>query len=301
MSVTYYTRTGQNAFNAVTTVGLPVWEKPFEDVSDRIVFRQRFMQTAASYSPLTLNTAYSAHGTNGVPTSSSYYLVAEENFADERAGLLTWDRVYAAIPAARKEYTAIAFQYPAVLTLPSVSGSYISVTEFGYAGVDRVYMNSTPISFSRSDFAAVSYKVSISGATVQMNSFVAVRDIGVSGIITDLPPNFFDPSITGVRYVARAARTYGRSQPQTLVGRAIIEYQYVLITPNVTPVFTFNSRQTFTRNGQEVDFIDTWTVPTIIDYASLISTGGFFNAEDDTWARWLGNIYEKRSVKVVAL
>lgn len=301
MSVTYYTRSGQNAFNVATTIGLPVWEKPFEDLNEKLVFRQRFMQTAASYTSLALNTAYSAHGSYGVPTSSSYYLVAEENFADERAGLLTWDRVYAAVPTARREYTAIPFQYPAVLTLPVISGSYINVTDFGYAGVDRVYMNSSPISFSRSDLAAVSYKVSISGTTVQMNNFVAVRDIGPSGIITDLPPNFFDASITGIRQVARAARTYGRAQAQTLVGRAIIEYAYAMITPNVTPVFTFNSRQTFTRNGQEVDFIDTWTSPTLIDYAAMVSAGSYFNAEDDTWSRWLGNIYEKRTVKVVAL
>lgn len=303
MSVTYYVASGQSAFNVATTIGLPVWEKPFEDLNDKLVFRQRFMQTAASFSPVALNTAYPAHGSYGVPTSSSYYLVAEENFADERAGLLTWDRVYAAVPTARREYTAIAFQYPAVLTIPSVTGGYNAFTSFGYAGVDRVFIDcGSVLTFSRGDMAAVSYRVAISGTTVQINNIVEVREIGPSGgIIADLPPNFFDSTITVTRQIARAIRTTGRAQAATLVGRAVVEYSYAMITPNVTPVFTFTARQTFTLDGAEVDYVNARTLPTIATYAGWVSGGTFFNAEDDTWARWLGNIYEKRSVRVVAL
>lgn len=303
MSVTYYVGSGQAAFTAVATIGLPVWEKPFDDVNSKLVFRQRFMQAAANWTPTALNVTYPAHGSYGVPTSSSYYLVSEENFADERAGLLTWDRVYAAVPAARTEYTAIAFQYPAVLTIPVVTGSYQNFTSFGYAGVDRVYIDaSSSISFSRGDMAAVSYRVAISGTTTQINNLVEVREIGLSGgIIADLPPNFFDATITVTRQIARAIRTTGRAQAKTLVGRAAIDYSYVLITPAVTPVFTFNSRQAFTLDGQEVDYVNSKTVPSISTYAGYVSGGTFFYAEDDTWARWLGNIYEKRSVRVVAL
>lgn len=303
MSVTYYTGSGQSAFNAVATIGLPVWERPFEDINDKLVFRQRFMRTAASWAPTALNTAYPAHGSHGVPTSSSYYLVNEDNFSDERGGLLSWDRVYAAVPTTRYDYTAIAYSYPAVLTIPAVTGSYTNINAFGYAGVDRIYIDAgLSITFSRGDMAAVSYRVSISGTTTQINNIVEVREIGPSGgIVADLPPNFFDPTITVTRQVARAIRTSGRPTAKTLVGRAVIEYNYAMITPNVTPVFTFSSRQTFTLDGQEVDYVNARTSPSLSTYAGWVSGGTFFNAEDDTWSRWLGNIYERRSVRVVAL
>ena len=84
MSVTYFRASTQPVFSAVATVGLPVWESPFDNVTDRLVFRQRFIQTAASYSPSTMNVTYPAHGSYGVPTSTSFYLVEESGFRDER-------------------------------------------------------------------------------------------------------------------------------------------------------------------------------------------------------------------------
>ncbi len=303
MSVTFFRASSQPVFSAVATAGLPVWEAPFDNSTDRVLFRQRFMQTAASYSPATMNVTYPAHGSYGVPTSTSFYLVGEDGFRDESAGLLSWDRVYAAVPTTRYDYTSIAYQYPAVLTLPVVTGSYVNIGNFGYGGVDRAYVtNDGTITFSRGDTAVLSYRVVISGTTNQMNNFVLVRDASPNGgAIVDLPPNFFDPSITVTRQIARAIKSSGRPETKTMVGRAVIEYSYALVTPAVTPVFTFNARQTFTLDGAEVDFVNLRTSPSISTYAGWISAGSYFNAEDDTWARWKGNIYERRSVKVVAL
>jgi hypothetical protein len=135
-----------------------------------------------------------------------------------------------------------------------------------------------------------------------MNNIVEVRDIGTSGgIIVDLPPNFFDTSITINRQVARVIRTTGRKLPKTLVGRAVIQYDYSLVAAGVTPSWTFNSRQTFTLDGQDVDFVDKRTVPTIGQYQGWVAAGSYIIAEDDTFGRWRGNIYEKRTTKVVAL
>jgi len=150
--------------------------------------------------------------------------------------------------------------------------------------------------------AALSYIVSISGTSIPLNNIVEVREIGISGgVIADLPPNFFDSTITVTRQIARAIRTTGRPNSQTLVGRAVIEYSYAMVTPAVTPVFTFAARQTFLLNGQEVDYVNAQTSPSISDYSSWITNKTFFNAQDDTWGRWLGNIYEKKTTKVVAL
>lgn len=302
-NVTYYTASGQVAFNAVATVGLPVWETPFPDTNAKIVFRQRFKQIAVSYSPLAYNTAYPEHGAYGVPTSSSYYLVAEENFSDERAGIMSFDRVYAAVPTTRYDYTSIAFQYPAVITTTSVSGNYTNITAFGYAGTDRMYINAgASISPAIGQYVAISYRVVISGATTQMNNLVAVRDYSyTSGIICDYAPNFFDPSITVTRQIAEVVRKSGRARPKTMVGRAVQQYDYVMITPNVTPVFTFNASQKFTVNGEEVNYVSYQTVPSVDTYNSWVTNGTFFTAEDDTWTRWRGNIYEKKQTRIVAL
>jgi hypothetical protein len=158
------------------------------------------------------------------------------------------------------------------------------------------------LTFNRGDLASISFAVVISASTVQMNSFVEVRDTGISGgAIVDLPANFFDPSITIARQIARVVRTAGRQAAKTLVARTVVEYNYAQIAANVTPSFTFDTRQTFLLNGAEVDYVNAQTVPSLSTYGSWVSAGTFILAEDETWSRWLGNIYEKKRVQVVAV
>ena len=69
MSVTYYKASAQPAFNVAVTSSLPVWENPIPALNEKTVFRQTFVQTAASYAPLALDSVYPAAGSYGVPSS----------------------------------------------------------------------------------------------------------------------------------------------------------------------------------------------------------------------------------------
>lgn len=300
-SVTYYTAPGQPAWSTATPVALPSWEKPFPELNERLIFRQRFMVGASYYTPLTPNVTYDFPGvfTASVPTSPSYYLVSEENHSDERGGLVAFDRVYAAVPTTRYDYTSYAYHYPAVLT-GFTQAAYSTITYAQEAGADRMFV-ATSVTANPGDMVALSYTVSSGSSTTRYAGIqVYVRDYANSGLITDINSAFI--SSTYSKEVARVNRaSAGRAAPVDLVGRAVIQYDYILVTPNVTPVFTFNTRQKFTVDAQEVDYVSQFTSPTSASYAAMVTSGSYFRVEDDTWARWMGNIYEKRSAQVVAL
>jgi hypothetical protein len=156
MSVTYYKATSQPAFNVAVTVGLPVWDVVIPAQNDKVLFRQPFMQLAASYSPLPLDTPYPAAGAYGVPTGATYYLVAEENFADQSGGMLQWERVYAKVPSSWSDGEEFAYTFPAYLGTAS-PGSDFTITSISDSGT--YYTISSGMNFSAGDsvFVSVSY------------------------------------------------------------------------------------------------------------------------------------------------
>lgn len=298
MSVTYYTAPGQVSFTAVATIGLPVWERPFPELTSQIVFRQRFMQRADSYAPLAMNTAYPSTTYVG---AVSYYLVGEENFQDESGGLLTWDRVYAAVPSTRREYTAMAYQYPAVIRpYSSTIGSYANTQYVQASGPDRMFI-ATSITAGPGEHVALSYKTY--SPPVQMEGvLVVVREQVNGGLLTDINSSFIATTYNkAVARVTRSSGTIARPAPLEIVGRAIVECSYTLVTAGVTPDFTFQSRQKYLYGTEQVDYVSEYTSPTAASYAAMVSSGSYLIAEDDTWTRWMGNIYEKKTTSILAL
>lgn len=297
-SVTYYTAAGQTSWSSAEPVGLPVWEQPFPERSEKLLFRQRFWQKAEDWAPVALNTTYAYHGQYGVPTSSSYYLAAEENFADERGGVLSWDRVYATVPSARTDFVVLPAQFPAIAPAFSIGASTsIGVTQFGQAGADKMYINYAGA--APGDRLVLSYTLTIGAATFATGSRVYVRDYAPNGIIVDLDPNFLSTSATA-RTVARGTFTTGRQFPLDANARVWVQYTYTLCAAGAAPSVAFNSRQKFTKNGEEVNFVAGDTSPTSASYLAWITAGTTYRIEDDGWARWVGNIFEVRTTAVVA-
>lgn len=299
-SVTYYNAAGNDAMHTASPVGAPVWETPFEGVNDRLLFRVPYEQKALSYSPLALNTTYNYQGplANVVPTSTSFYLVAEENFADRGGGVLRWDRVYAAVPSTRYDYTSYVYNYPAVLPTYAI-GSYSSPITAYLQGTNRMVL--IGVTANPGELVSISYNGSEVG---QVNVYGYVRPTVTTwnyGLVVDLNQPYV--SATYTRAAARITQTSARYLQGPIVARAVEEFTYALMSPNVTPSFTFNSRQRFLLNtsGEEVQYVSTETTPTAASYLQWISDGTFIYAEDDAWGRWRGNIYVKRSLKVPAL
>jgi hypothetical protein len=292
MSVTYYTASGQPAFNTVATVGLPVWEKVLPEPNEQIVFRQRFMQTAASYSPLALNTPYPS--STYVPAGVTFYLVSEENFNDERAGVFTWDRVYARVPSSWSEREEYAYTYPAFVAgiafgstfgataiTPSGANYSVSTTATGISAGDNVYFD---LGFVRS---SLTYRLTFLEPAVSATSGteVTIRPL--------LPGSGAFSSVTGT--VREGSK--GRSEPETLIvgSRIIHDYALTSVTglnsdlPAVPRFAPVNS------SGNEVDTLSTGTatVPNSAMYEAMIAGGAEIVAEQAIRQRWLGNIYER--------
>ena len=108
-SVSYFLGAGQVSFDSVATVGPIEWIDPFEDSTARVLFRQAYQQSVASYAPTSLNTEY--------PTaiaSTTYILVREGDFSEVGGGQMKWNRYYACTPAARTEYSSRGDTFPGI-------------------------------------------------------------------------------------------------------------------------------------------------------------------------------------------
>lgn len=303
MSVTYYTGTGQSAFNAAVTIGLPVWETPIPEVADKILFRQEHMQSAVSYSPLALSTTYTAHGSYGVPTSSSYFLVGEENFRSIGGGLLQWERVWATVPTSWWEYENFAYTYPSYIcpisigTAAAVSAitdgvtfCRLSTTATGIAGGDVVYV-------------AVTYTRG-AGSSKSLNMF-AVAQNASSGSWVDILPLFVGVGVTytGVGGSIVEVGT-GRTATETLVVSSRVVHDYAKVNGGGSITGRLDTDLPLIDAFTAIDSIGNRTMtlstgtasrPDSNAYQSMVRNGVEIVAEQSIRERWRGNIYVRKT------
>lgn len=297
--VEYLTATGQTSFTVAAPVGLPVWENPFPEQSARLVFRQRYWQRADSWAPVTLNTAFDYPGNTSlyVPGEAavSFYLVGEDNFQDQRGGILVWDRTYAQVPANRYDYLTYPYEFPAIAAGISL-GAYTSVGFATDVGGGRMFISYTAA--APGNQVALGYTITLGAITVNISgAVVPVFDYASGGLIVAMNSEF----MTGINQTAApAVGTLGRQFPLAAPGRAVVSFGYFLATPgptfNITPV----ARQKFTLNGEEVNYVSANTVPSAVSYLAMITTPSYFVAENEQVSRWLGNIYERKVIYVYA-
>lgn len=305
-TVTYYTAAGQPAFNAVATVGAPVWEKVLPVPNAKVAFRQRFMQTAASYTPLALDTPYPADSTYGVPTSTSYYLVSEENFSNERGGLLMWDRVYCAVPTSWTEPEEYAYTYPAFSgSQPTTTYAVTAVTASG-----SLYTLSTTITYSVGDsiFINVSLAQNTGIATTRWQaSGYWLAQGGSSGttlVVANLVPYYYP----GVAFSSVSGFTGKGGKPGRDAAKAIIipsnvvnDYALASISGLDTSLPLIDAFMVITANGSETDVVSDTTFPNNTTYVSMVESGTQIVAATSIRRRFLGNIYVRQTRYIPAL
>lgn len=294
MSVTYYKTSAQPAFNVAVTSGLPVWENPIPALNEKTVFRQTFVQTAASYAPLALDTVYPAAGSYGVPSSPTYYLVAEQGQTDLGGGMMQWDRVYARIPTAWSEGEEFAYTFPPLAAYGSAS-TYSSITNIQDSSEN--YLVSSALAFTSGDQIYISVSYARGGITYFVGQYTTAID-GTSGtnalIPGILPGSGSFSSISGVINREFPWRVLGTTQ----VVASQIVYEYALaatsqLDAKLPIIKKFNPIQS---NGSDISFdINATTRPTNQAYVQLINIGAQIVAQDSIRRRWLGNIYERQT------
>lgn len=298
MSVTYYTASGQTAWNAAVTVGLPVWDRVIPIPNDTVCFRQRFMQTAASYAPLALDTPYPAAGSYGVPTASTYYLVDETNFNDRSGGVIEWDRVYCCVPTSWSEPEEFAFNYPGFFG--SAASTYFTATGLTLSGSSVVIATSaTGISAGDSVYFSITYaRGSTSGYLAAMTVKCSAASAGASVTVPDVfPGSGAFGTASGTIRKAQAAR--GLAKTFAVGSRLIHDYAYSTVasldtTLPIIEVFTPTDISGF----NDVTILSAATIPTGVSYATLVQNNSEIVGETSVRRRFMGNIYV-RSTRMI--
>ena len=298
MSVTYYKASAQPAFNVAVTSSLPVWENPIPALNEKTVFRQTFVQTAASYAPLALDTVYPAAGSYGVPSSPTYYLVSEDNQTDLGGGMMQWDRVYARIPTSWSEGEEFAYTFPAFIA-SATAGSDQTITSISDSGVN--YSVSSALAFATGDQVHISVSYVRDSITFFVGQYV--RIIGGTSGSSALVPGIFPgtgtfSSVAGVITKEAPART---TQKTDLVPSQVThEYALTSTTALETNLPIIDEFTPVDATGAETITLNTSTKPTAAAYAAMINKNTQLVAQDSVRRRWLGNIYERTTRFVVA-
>ena len=296
MSVTYYKTSAQPAFNVAVTSGLPVWENPIPALNEKTVFRQTFVQTAASYAPLALDTVYPAAGSYGVPSSPTYYLVAEDGQTDLGGGMMQWDRVYARIPTAWSEGEEFAYTFPAFIA-SATAGSDQTITNIQDSGAN--YLVSSGLSFATGDQVHIAVSYVRDSITFFVGQYV--RIIGGTSGSSALVPGIFPgtgafSSIAGV--ITKEAPYRATEKTDTVPSQLVYDYALTSTTALDTNLPIIDAFTPVDATGADIisgTSLNTSTKPTAAAYASMINRNVQIVGQASVRRRWLGNIYERQT------
>lgn len=299
MSVTYYTGTGQSSFTVAVTVGLPVWEQVTPEPNEKVLFRQSFMQLAANYTALALDTAYTGGVSYGVPSSPTYYLVAEENFNDQRAGILQWDRVYCKVPTSYTDAEEYVFTFPGFIQTVS-GGSDFGVTAITASGSN--FQLSTSLTYSVGDIVLVAVQYVRSGVTYFVEQNTKVVSGGSSGTTMNVPPIFPGTgtftSVTGVTNKRAPSRTAQITEvvPSTIFN----DFALTSVSAIDTDLPIIRQFAPVDNQGNAVTQLNISTLPTAVTYATMIQNNVLIAAQNSVRRRFRGNIYQRTTRMVPA-
>jgi hypothetical protein len=293
MSVTYYKSSSQPAFTSAVTVGLPVWDVVIPAQNDKVLFRQPFMQLAASYSPLPLNTAYGAAGSYGVPTGATYYLVGEENFADQSGGMLQWERVYAKVPNSWSDGEEFAYTFPAYINTVS-PGSDFAITSISESGT--YYTISSGMSFNAGDSVFVSVSFVRDSVSYYVGQYTKAAG-GNSGTNVLVPAIFPGAGSFGSVGGNVTTEVPYRSLEQTILVTSQLVHDYALTSvtaiDGALPIISQFEPVDATGGALQFNSLNTATKPTGDQYAAMVKNQVLIVGASSTRSRFYGNIFQR--------
>lgn len=299
MSVTYYKASTQTSFTAAVTVGLPVWEPVVPVPNEKTLFRQSFMQIAASYSPLSLDTAYPAGGSYGVPATPTYYLVSEENFSDRSGGLMQWDRVYSKVPTSWTDAEEYVYTFPAFIQV-ATGGSDYAVTAITASGSN--FQLSTALTYSVGDSVYLGVQYVRDGITYFVNQQTKVVSGGSSGTTMNVPPIFTGTgAFTSVSGVVNKRATSRTTEITEVVGSSIVnDYALSSVSALDNDLPIIKQFAPVDATGGTTNSLNTSTIPTAVTYVAMVQNNVQIAAQNSVRRRFRGNIYVRSTRYVPA-
>lgn len=330
--------TSGTAFTTATTI--EAWiEYPFNEQGDTTtkVYKHIMQVNRGSYAPLAYDDVMTAAGEKPTRSpfsdDSSAYWVGDSEPRDVGGGIVEFERTFANVPADRTEaYGLYPFTFPGITqqlstaTLTSTGNYAESITsslgetlsfdiQFDLSSADAATLAvGDPLRITNSGdtfdvdpddglsilstytFNEGFYQVrvkSIVNTTIVVNVVVPNRTTGTTPTIDG------NPNGTRTSYAVLRS-SYGDRDPFTKSSSSILTVTYEKVSDPSTISSLATSQVVVTSGGAITDTATNSTIPTALEYTRFITQGTYINAEDESFERWKGNIYERRIIKVLA-
>lgn len=248
-------------FTVATAISKPRLSQPFQGDSGEYVLQQDFMQAVDSFVALGFNTAYTT------APYTDYVLVGESPLANHDAGIVSWTRTYAKVPAQRSDPSSYSYRFIGYET-QIVVDSGDPTKSFRYIGRPR---------FTREV-----------ASRIQHDYFL----IGTGGLATQ---NLIPLLLEQAYYIPLGFQQFGPGTINTFTPTYPITNALQQLTGNQVDFIT--DTVTFAGNA----FVNSaGTIPSRTDYLAMVTAKSEIIAAGSKLTRWMGNIIDRATTYIVA-
>jgi len=296
MSTHFKTGAGQNAFTVEERISDYLVSYPLGAAEPTaLVIDASFMQTRANYSRPAANAVLSYNGSNA-------YFVDDQGFSDVTAGVTTWGRKWATIPASWSEYEDTSYEFPSY-TVGTVYGSTFNVTNIATSGAN-VVLTTSATNVVAGDTLFLNLLFTRSSRAYRFTYFTTAlaASSGLSITVKNQFPNSGNfTNVSGIVCETQIARNL----PEQLVVSSRILHDYALSSEGSldTDLPAIEAWSAITYQGYQTKVLSTGgaTIPSSEDYFQMMKNGTEIAVERSSRSRYMGNIYVRRTRFVTAL
>ena len=282
-------------------------EYPFIEAGDNAtkVYHLKCSVNKDDYAAIALDVTMASAANAGVlslpfAADAAAYCVGDYNHRVTDGVLMTFDRQFANIPAAREEYSGTAsFNFPG---LSGDSGdAAINVTSASYSQPVTTLNTATAHGMTAGSIFRLYYEYTGGSLAITNYSFQTCI-AGTTGSVIKINSGVGSNSLTFANVYPNA--TQGRN-PTNLISSTVQDFDYFLpgVSANITTPADIDLPNTFSpfivSTGEYFGYLGDLTTPTADEYYSSISNNEYLNMMAAV-NRWKGNIYAREVTKIAA-
>lgn len=262
------------------------WLRPFEDVADDFIFRQKYFQLASKFAATPLDEAH--------PELQGFYLVAEDGIQPvQQSGVLEFFRTYSKIPDPRTVAVGYSYYRPAFSTT-NPPGAALTISGAVVTNGAHVLTLAAVTDLAVNDLVLIQYNEFMPG--------IGTRTQPVRRTITAISGNDITVNIISTAGTIQSwltAREVSPSRDATTISvPSEVEYDYFLpgVSPGIDTAADIGRVDAFEGLAADGGFTNTLTEttePTVAQYLTKIGSGERIVVESSTLKRWRGNIFER--------
>lgn len=266
--------------------GAKQWLRPFPDVSDDFIFRQKYYQLASQFIPTPLDDAH--------PTEQGFYLVAEDGIQPvQQSGVIEFHRTYSKIPEPRQVAVGYSWYRPA-FSSSSPPGAALTINSAAVTNGNHVLSLAAATNLAVDDLVLIQYNEFLPGVgTRTQTQRRAIKALAGNDITVNLI------AVAGTITQWLTVREVSPSRDATTISvPSEVEYDYFLpgVSPGITTVADIPRYDAFEGLASDGGFTNTLTEttePTVAQYLTKIGNSERIIVESSTLKRWRGNIFER--------